>query len=768
LGVDESATAIAKSLYEKSTGVSWVSIRTSHSFCFRLLERFPLETGLLPGVKLCDNYRLKQMMTESVCSNLADDFSDLRIIAEYTLDIFDLIKNNAMKICRFIDVIDTTEDLQKTYCSFFGTDPAFLDMSCEEIDNLLFQKFFQNNHRKIFAELAEGLSSGKKKDMENAEIFRRNAVNPSSDFLNAFLTKEKKPTASLYTQQITDQNIINLIRATARKAMDFWEAEKSIISAKTNIAFWKTAIKIMKKFQGLKIANHCLDFNDVILRTLDLLQSLDSVRYEIDSSIDHILVDEAQDTGPEQWEIIRIIAEEFFSHYQSNKTIFVVGDEKQSIYSFQGADVKLFREMRNYFAENVKKCGQDFYDKPLNKSYRTTGNILTFIDGVFAEKFPGISHSTNRNPNSGTVEIVDPFDDDESENASKKISQYIANLIKQSIDGNVWVESRQRTAKAEDFMILFQRRDTETMKYIIRALRKNGIPVSNIDKVLLNEELIVEDLIALAEFAVFPVDDLMCARVLKSPIVGMTENDLMHACINRKDESLWDYVCENYDTKNLKKYVDTALQLSAYDFFMSVLADGTKERIIIGAGGECIDVLYEFLGLVMNYERENTASLQSFLKWFRLFAAEHEIKRESFTDKSVVRLMTVHASKGLQSPFVILADTHFVKKNDKTNILNTADGLLLWDFSSRHRPKKVEELYAKQSESDDAESYRLLYVAATRAEDFLYILGEKHHETLPEKCWYSFLDRNKALLTKNADSGVGERAVARCVCGQKK
>jgi ATP-dependent helicase/nuclease subunit A len=229
--------------------------------------------------------------------------------------------------------------------------------------------------------------------------------------------------------------------------------------------------------------------------------------------------------------------------------------------------------------------------------------------------------------------------------------------------------------------------------------------------------------------------------VLKSPIVGMTENDLMHACINRKDESLWNYVSKNYDIKNLKKYTDTALQLSVYDFFMSVLADGTKEKIIAAAGGECIDVLHEFLGLVMNYERENTASLQSFLKWFRLFAAEHEIKRESFANKNVVRLMTVHASKGLQSPFVILADTHFVKKNDKTNILDTEDGLLLWDFSSRCRTKKSEQLYVKQLESDDEESYRLLYVAVTRVEDFLYILGEKHNETLPEKCWYSFLDR---------------------------
>ncbi|MDR1334651.1 MAG: UvrD-helicase domain-containing protein [Holosporaceae bacterium] len=732
---NESSIKFAKSLYEKSCGMSWVSIQTIHSFCFQLLQRFPLETGLLPGIKLCDNYQLKHMMNESIHSVFSGNSSDLSLIAEHELNLFDLIEGSAIKIYRFIDKLG---DLQKTYCTFFDVDPKFLDMSNKEIDEFLFQRFFQNNHRKVFADLADGLALGSKTDIKHAEIFRKSAQNPSSNFLDAFLTEKKLPLKSLCTQKITDTHVVELLQNTALKALNFWETKKQIISAKTNIAFWRIITKVMESFQKIKVSRHCLDFDDIILRSIDLLQNIDWVMFKIDSSLDHILVDEAQDTSSEQWEIIKLITEEFFSNYQSNKTVFVVGDEKQSIYSFQGADVKLFREMRDYFAENTKKSGQNFYEKPLNKSYRSTGNILAFVDKVLAAKIPGISHSTHRNPQNGIVEVIDLFDDDETESAKKKISQYIADFIKKTLEDGVWVESRQRPAKAEDFLILFQRRDIETMKCIASTLKKSGISVGGLDRIQLNDELIVEDLIALAEFATFPLDDLMCARVLKSPIVGITENDLMQACINRKDEYLWDYMRKNYDVKNLESYVDKALQLSAYNFFMHVLTNGAREKFISRLGDECIDILQEFLNLVMNYERENTASLASFLQWFRKFASEHEVKRESFSGKNIVRLMTVHASKGLQSPFVILADAHFVK-NKRKKILQSRDGLLLWDFSIEYRVKKMEELCAEQQAADDAELYRLFYVAMTRAEDFLYILGEKSKRKIPEKCWYSLL-----------------------------
>ncbi|MDR0632012.1 MAG: UvrD-helicase domain-containing protein [Holosporaceae bacterium] len=733
IGFGESFLKTAKSLYEKSLGDAWVSIQTIHSFCFRLLERFPLETGLFPGVKLCDDYQRKELIDQSINHVLAGKHENLRIVSEYTIDLSHIFKENTVNISRFVDLFS---DFKKLYATFFDIDMDWIDLDDGEIDPVLFNKIFPDNYRKKFTELAKVLDSGSPTDRKNAEILRRNADNPTEEFTEVFLTKEETIRAKFFTSKITVPDFYDRMRAMSLKALDFIDAKKRIISAKANVAFFEVMEEIIEKFRELKISNHCLDFDDVILRAVDLLKNMDWVMYKTDSNLDHVLVDEAQDTSAEQWEVIQLITEEFFSNYQSNRTIFVVGDEKQSIYSFQGADVKLFNRMHEHFRERAQRCGQNFHDIPLNNSYRTTGNILSFIDDVFAQKFPGIRHTTNRNPNTGVVEIVDAFEEEKDvpNSAAQKLSTHVVNFIKKAIEEKVFVESRNREARAGDFIILFQKRNIKTMQYIINSLKKENIPVVGIDKIILNDELIVEDLIALAEFAVFPLDDLMCARVLKSPIIGMTEQELMQICLNRGDERLWDYIRKNNPMERLQDYVDAAFKLSPYDFFMHALTDAVKESFIHRLGEQCVETLHEFLDVVMLYENENTPSLQSFLEWFGSFG--HVRKKESFAGANAVRLMTVHASKGLQSPFVILADCHFV--NRVTNkLLKTKDGVLLWDFSANCRPQPIERLHTEKQLEEDNEFYRLLYVAMTRAEDFLGILAEKKPPN--EKNWYNFL-----------------------------
>ncbi|MDR2158180.1 MAG: UvrD-helicase domain-containing protein [Holosporaceae bacterium] len=756
-GADESQIETAKSLYEKSIGNDKVSIQTIHGFCFELLGRFPLETGLFPGIKICDDQKWEQLLNESVNYVLADEecrFS-WKIVAKYMTDVGEIFKENAMALQRFMN---QSGNFLKLYADFFDLDMNWLHLNDDAIDDLLFSRLFSGDYKKNFADCAEILSSGSKSDREKGEILKENSASPSEKFVYAFLTLEGTLRKRLFTKKINAPDFQKRMEDLASKALDFLEAKKRITSVKANAAFFEVMRKIFFKFQELKIANHYLDFDDVILLTAELLRNADWVMYKIDGGIEHLLVDEAQDTSPEQWEVIAKITEEFFSNYQSDRTIFVVGDEKQSIYSCQGADVKLFGKMRDYLGKSSRECGQKFYDEPLHKSYRTTGNILSFVDDVFAEKFPRVSHSTYRNPNGGVVEIVDVFTDDETneennseeQSAEKKLSSYVANFIKKTIEDKVFVESKERSALAADFLILFQHRDLQVMKYIIDALQRENIPVAGIDRILLKDELAIEDLIALAEFAVFPLDDLMCARVLKSPIVGISENELMRVCLDRKDDCLWVYLKKiNYpQLRELQNYVDNALKLSAYDFFMYVLTDGVQEKLIGRLGEKCLDVLNEFLNVVMKYEKENTASLPNFLESFRSY--DYEIKRESFEDKNAVRLMTVHASKGLQSPFVILADCHFMNTQRK-KLIKTEDGILLWDFFAGLRPNKITELL--QEERDD-EYYRLLYVAMTRAQDFLYILGEKHKNPLNDKCWYNFTRRKLDKFARVESEGL--------------
>ncbi|MDR0968047.1 MAG: UvrD-helicase domain-containing protein [Holosporaceae bacterium] len=735
IGFGESYIKTARSLYERSVDSPWVSIQTIHSFCFRLLKFFPLETGLYPNVKLCDDRQQDQLLDEAVKQVLADvKFKDnWKVISDYATDISSILKNNAIKIQRHLA---QAGDFKKQYAVFLDVNEDWLDLSDREIDSLLFEKSFQNNYRKVFAELAEELSRGGAEDGKKAEILRENSIAPSERFVDAFLTREGEIRSRLCSKKI-DSAVGERMREIAEIAFQFSDIKKRVAFAKANVAFWEVMSEIVDKFRELKESNHCVDFDDVILLSLVLLNNIDWVMFKIDSGLSHLLVDEAQDTNPEQWEIIEKITSEFFSNYQSDKTIFVVGDEKQSIFSFQGADVKKFRQMRELFKEKAEGAGQKFYDVPLNKSYRTTGNILSFVDKTLAEKFAGLSHSTNRDPNAGVVEIVDIPEKEESEeyDAGKKVAAGIADIVKNAIENKIFVESRDRPAMASDFLILFQRRDNDegrkTMEYVIRALKNENIPVTEADRVLLNDEPIVEDLIALAEFCVFPPDDLTCARVLKSPIVGMTESELMQVCLDRKDDCLWDYIKENERVEKLRDYVDRALKLSTFDFFASVLADGTREKLIGRLGERSLDALNEFLAIVMNYERENSPSPQNFLEWFR--SSEFAIKRESFADQNAVRLMTVHASKGLQAPFVILADASHYGANRKEDLLRSEDGFLFWNISDKRQPQIIKRLREiRQSEKDD-EYYRLFYVALTRAEDFLYVVGEK--DKSGEKSW---------------------------------
>jgi ATP-dependent helicase/nuclease subunit A len=211
----------------------------------------------------------------------------------------------------------------------------------------------------------------------------------------------------------------------------------------------------------------------------------------------------------------------------------------------------------------------------------------------------------------------------------------------------------------------------------------------------------------------------------------------MEVCLARGDNGLWEHIKENPRMEKLQSYVKQSSRLSVYDFFMYILMNGAKEQFICRLGEKCLDILNEFLALVMKYEKKNTPSVQSFLEWFKSF--KHEIVRESFAERNAVRLMTVHAAKGLQSPFVILADAHFAK-DKSAKLLKTEEGLLLWNFSKDFRPKPIEQLFADKQRELDEESYRLLYVAMTRAEDFLYVLGEKQQRN-KDKCWYNFVSQ---------------------------
>ncbi|MBR1734591.1 MAG: UvrD-helicase domain-containing protein [Alphaproteobacteria bacterium] len=752
LGFDETYLQISKTLYSKSLiSADWVKIQTIHSFCFSILKKFPIETGLMPGITLCDDYQRKKLLHQSIETVLFREdcrqFSEY--ISQFTTDITEFFQQHTIKLQKFTSKFNEFDLL---YRDFFGIkeNEKLFD---KNLDQSLIKQIFGEQYKQIFQQLADVLSTGKKEDNKKAAILYENIANPSPNFVYAFLTNELQIRSSLCSTTILKSypKFQEKMLETAKKAIEFCKVKNTYVSAAANISLFYLINKILDKFNQLKRLNHCLDFDDIISLTSGLLNNIEWVMYKIDNSIDHILIDEAQDTSPEQWDIINIITDEFFANYGSSKTVFVVGDEKQSIYSFQGADVKIFKNIHDKFEARSIANGQKFHNVNLNKSYRSSGNILSFVDDIFKNT----THDTNRSKFSGVIDIVDLFEDTTTSipetniyntvlppiTAEKTMAEYIANFIKQTIDSQILVESKNRSAEPSDFMILFQRRDTNAMGEIIKSLRKQKIPVSGIDRMLLKDEIIVEDCLVFAKFALLPQDDLTCARFLKSPIIGISEEELMQLCLKRTNMNLWEYALNNneisqkYNLQYINQIIMQVNQMSAYDFFSEILINGMKEKFISRLGTKCLEPLYNFIDIVITYEKENTPSLQNFLQWFR--DNDIEIKYDSFNNENCVRLMTVHGSKGLQSPFVILADTHFYKtKNDK--IIQNENGIMFWNISSNTITEKLSDLCKIYNQYETEESKRRLYVALTRAEDYVCILGLQQ-KNRRSNCWYDLI-----------------------------
>lgn len=741
IGFCASYVATARELFLASMTSKWVRVQTIHSFCFELLEKFPLETGLLPNMQICDDYTYDQLLESAVNKVLVDEryYTDFSNVAEYDFDVVGFIKSFGMDIKTFIDV---HEDFHQLYADYFEINEVY---PADQLDELLIKKIFNNEHQRVFLFLANELMKGGKKDIQKAQILAKNAEMPSASFVDAFFTQKGERFRDLCSAKL--DYLRPELEKVAQQAQLFLELRNKMVAAKINGSCFSIIKAVFGELNHLKQVHHYLDYNDVILNALSLLKNIDWVMYKTNGVLNHILIDEAQDTSPKQWELIKLIADEFFSNYRSEKTLFVVGDEKQSIYSFQGADVDVFKDMHAYFKALITRNGQRFHDVELKKSYRSLGNILRFVDDVFQDTF-ATTHDTNRDNLAGVVDIVDPFveDDDEQSlaNNNNQIANYIAKYIKSALDHRCVVGNEERAARPADFLILFQRRSREIMMPIIDALKSEGIPVAGLDRIYLKDELIIEDLIALAEFVSFPLDDLMCARVLKSPIVGMTEDELMRVCLDRQDKYLWEYLQTKMNEfpvlQELANYVENARSFSVYRFFSYVLTHGCLEKFIRRLGDKILDTLYEFLEIVMKYEYTNIPSVSAFLSWFRSF--DHEMKRESFGEDNAVRLMTVHASKGLQAPFVILADTQFVKTPQQTAkiLKDERTGVLLWNFSTGNQPDAVTNLYHMKRKADFQESNRLLYVALTRAENYLCIIGKtnKKSEIHPQS-WYAKL-----------------------------
>ncbi len=527
-----------------------------------------------------------------------------------------------------------------------------------------------------------------------------------------------------------------------------------------------------------------LDYDDLIDKTLALFKNVAAawVLYKLDLGIDHILIDEAQDTSPKQWQIIRAIAAEFMpggSRPNVQRTLFAVGDEKQSIFSFQGAAPRAFDEMRREFERQFTKAELGWKHLRFHHSFRSGANVLGSVDRVFRERDVYVSVTTDEvgvpehqplpDAAPGLVELWPlikpaerkeiegwdaPFDTMSELSPRVRLAQKIAEHVK------LWT---QAGLKPGEVLVLVRQRGP-LFEAIISALKRAGVPVAGADRLVLTEHIAVMDLMALADCLLLADDDLALASVLKSPLFGLTEKQLFELAWRRQGslrnslrdksgDALFGAVAAELD-----RLGDHARRLSPFAFFAEVLGPRRgRKKFLARLGPEANDALDEFLNLALDYETRETPSLQGFLAWLR--AARSEVKRDMEMARDEVRVMTVHGAKGLEAGTVILADTTTPPTGSHDpRLLQLADGALAWATArADDAPAMAEARHEAHREARD-EYRRLLYVAMTRAAERLVVCGTQGVNKIQDGCWYQLVSDalSDECVTEPADDGDGE------------
>jgi ATP-dependent helicase/nuclease subunit A len=529
-----------------------------------------------------------------------------------------------------------------------------------------------------------------------------------------------------------------------------------------------------RAYADAKRAEGLVDFDDLIAKTVALLgqEGIGQwIKYKLDQSTDHVLIDEAQDTNANQWKIVDAITDDFFSgdgQKSVTRTVFTVGDYKQAIFGFQGTNPKEFAAAKTRLMARARDAGREVADLSLNESFRSSQPILDVVDSVInhvgAKEF-GLARADPRHLSAmrgcGAVTLWSPVGDrsEADEDASgdddsgpedwitpgdRMFADKLAKDIKGWLDNPRFVECKDRPLRPEDIMILLRSR-RDMARLIVARLHGEGVPVAGLDRLRLNAPLAVQDLLACVRFVLQPGDNLNLAALLVSPIIGWNQQQLYDHSFGRS-MPLWDHIRSEAPAP-LHEMLKIADQVTPYRFFETILSGviDARRKLIARMGAEIRDPVEELLNAALAFEGEATASLQQFLDWFD--RGDVDVARNLSEPDNAVRVMTVHGAKGLQAPIIILADATFDPKP------HSGPKLIHWTIDEDitvpiFKPRKEEIVAPLQQASDEGdatereEHWRLLYVAMTRAEEHLYVGGalskkQASNGALSPDCWHS-------------------------------
>jgi ATP-dependent helicase/nuclease subunit A len=791
-----------------------LKIQTIHAFCEKLLRRFPLEAGVSPRFRVMDDAAAAGIASAARKAVARHALTGKGLVAEAYARF-----SVALDFASFQSMFLGFEARRGPLGAFFmehgglagacawvwdacGVEPGATPESLEaaamaELDPGLWR------------EAADILQAGTATDQKCAAQIAALAADPNATLSQALAclftdkgegtpaawvakTSGLKAHPGLRQRMLDEQDRLAIARERVRAARVAADTLDALVLAEAYLTAYRME----------KASASALDFADLIEKTKALLANRPAaawVLYKLDGGIDHVLVDEAQDTAPDQWDIVRALTGEFFVgagadrfHGPLPRTLFVVGDDKQSIYSFQGADpARLHHETARYLTA-IAAAELRGESVPLIASWRSTVEVLAFVDATFTAGVPpgvaALNHIPMRKEHHGCVDLWPlekeakgedreawdaPLDVESEGSATKRLAENIACEIKDLVERGDAVSDRNgwRPARWGDVLILVRKRGG-LFEEILRALKHAKVPVAGADRLALSEHIIFDDLLALARFALFPADDLTLAAVLRSPFCDV-EDESLYRLAKGREGSLWrTLLARSEETAEWRSAADflTALlrearELRPFELYNRVLGMGDgagrsmRQRLLRRLGREAEDALDEFLAQVMAAEARGVHDLESLAAAFS--SLNITVKRELEAGRDEVRVMTAHGAKGLEAPIVFLPETTSQQGARGSPLLQTEDGGFLWCAAGKNDCEASRLARELRTQKDNEESLRLLYVALTRARERLVICGRiaanRKEETL--KGWWA------QIAAAFADAGIAPHT-RQVACGK--
>ena len=779
-----------------------LKVQTIHAFCTQLLHQFPFEANVAARFSVLDDTEQTQLLEKLTLDVLLQGAEDSASSIGRALAVamtagadqtFREVVRGAIAqgdtIREWIQKSGGKDQALAALSTMLGADPA---MTLTQVEQEIINSPILPQSE--WAAIAEACRTSSKRDQEQGDRLalasRLSGREQIETYFDIFFDSKSQPRANLLTRGFAGKQagLAQQLLDEQARVLALRERRNAILCRDRSAALITVATEVLQRYRREKQRRGLVDYDDLIDKALDLLRNTDAawVHFKLDLGVDHLLIDEAQDTSTKQWEIVQRLVAEFTAGAGARpgtRTIFAVGDEKQSIFSFQNAAPREFAEMRKYFQKRHEDSGLTFEYRQLEHSFRSCESVLAAVDIVFKDIAGSVTsdsqggipaHIALPDAPPGAVEIWDtfkpekreaiegwdaPFDTVSEISPRVKLARRIARTVRHLIDAREPVGLERRPARYGDVLVLVRQRGS-LFEAIIRALKNEGVEVAGADRLVLTEHIAVMDLMALADTLLLSHDDLALAAVLRSPLFGFSDQELFDIAADRGRKTLRSALADHSGDKftaasgQLETLAHMARRVTPFAFFAHILGAGGGRRLFLARLGlEANDALDEFLNLALDYERHEAPSLQGFLAWLR--EARAEVKRDMEIKRDEVRVMTVHGAKGLEAPIVILADTITPPAGPRPpRLLKLADGPLIW--VGRKADDVAPVATARQLALRDAEDEyrRLLYVAMTRAADRLIICGAEGVRGRPQGCWYDLVRGPLAeLLVEEQDDG---------------